>query len=120
MEREQTPRGKKGALYRAGWAGPAGVRGSGGKREIARQQGRGREGREPGCKIWGGRDGQTAQKAGEGGRLGVLGARGGVPGGQELGNLPADVQEGSAWRSSSGLGAVDQKRPRWGGVTRDM
>ena len=41
----------------------------------------------------------------------MLGARGGVPGGQERGSLPAEVQEGSAWRSSSGLGALDPKTP---------
>lgn len=66
----------------------------------------------------GGRDGQTAPKAGEGGRLGVLGARGGVPGGQERGSLRADIQEGSAWCSSSGLGALDPKKPTWVGVVR--
>lgn len=85
---------------------------------LPRQQGRERERRGPGRRIWGRKDGQTAPKAGEGGRLRVLGARGGVPGGQERGtlSLSAEVQEGSAWRSSSRLGALDPKRPTWAGV----
>lgn len=39
---------------------------------------------------------------------------------QELGSLRADVQEGSAWHSSLGLGALDPRRPTWGGVVRGM
>lgn len=52
-----------------------------------------------------GREGWTdGPEAGEGGRLGVLGARGGVPGGQELGNLPADVQGGRRGAPVQGWG----------------
>lgn len=71
------------------------------------------EGKGPECRSW--RDGQTAPRAGDGGSPTVLGARGGVPGGRERGSLGADVREGSAWRGSSGLGALDPKKPTWGG-----
>lgn len=87
-----------------GTRGPHGA----GSRDV-----RARGGRRSGGQDLGRRDGQTAPKAGEGGRLGVLGAQGGVPGGRERGNLRAEVQGDSAWCSSSGLGALDPKRPTW-------
>ncbi|CAI9155977.1 unnamed protein product [Rangifer tarandus platyrhynchus] len=117
VEREDTPRGERGALDRVGGQDgleardsrqtqdSAGIRDVGGSRGGARCRSRGWKGR-------------TSPRVREGGRPGVLGARGGVPGGQERGSLPANVQEGSAWRSSLGLRALDPKRQMRGGVVR--
>lgn len=79
-----------------------------------RQQGRGRKGRGPGCRIWGWRDGQTARRAGEGGCPGVLGARGGEPGGQERGSLWAGVQEGSTVPLKFGAGGSVSEKAKVG------
>lgn len=112
VEREPTPRGERGALGRAGSAGPAGAQDSGAtRRRRQRRASKGMGG--GGGQDLGRRDGQTAPIAGEGGRLRVLGAQGGVPGGRERGNLRAEVQGDSAWCSSSGPGALDPKRPTW-------
>lgn len=75
---------------RQGWQ-ERGTRGPHARRR--RRQQRTCEGGEEGR-----RDGQTAPKAGEGGRLRVPGAQGGVPGGQEPGKPPG--------RSPGGLGVV--------------
>lgn len=94
----------------------AGLRGA-----SARPRGSRGVGGRGGGKIWGGRDGQTAPKAGEGGRLGVLGGAGrrarragaGKPPGRRPAGLGVALQLGAG-------GALDPKRPRWGGVTRDV
>lgn len=98
-----------------GSAGPARARDSGGKRKTVQATGAWEEGEGARTQDLG-LEGRTDRPEGwEGGRPRVLGARGGVPGGQERVSLEADVLEGSAWRSSSGLGALDPKKPTWGG-----
>lgn len=87
-------------------ARPLRQQGDVGGREGARMQDLGREGRKDGSKSWGRRAPRGVEDAGRRAWQ------------QERGKLRADVQEGSAWRSSSGLGALDPKRPTRVGVVR--
>lgn len=118
VEREHTRRGERGALDRVGGQDQPEARDSGKTQDSTGRRDVGGRGGGARCRSWGWREGRAAPRAREDGRPGVLGARGGVPGGQEKGSLPADVQEGSAWRSSLGLRALDPKRPMRGGVVR--
>lgn len=109
VKRARTPRGERGALGRAGSAGPAGARRDA---EATRETAQAAETCEKGE---GGRtDGQTAPRAGEGGSLRVLGAQGGVPGGQARGNLPGTSPGGRGVLLKFGAGGYGSEKAHVG------